>query len=166
MPDARITIEGRIASDARFGDANATPVANLRVLAGRSRKNDQDQWETLSTTAYDVAFWREHHDLIAALGVAKGDSVTITGNVTGLESYQGTNGESLSVKVTGHGIQHFPKQQQGGGQSGYGQSQRAPQGGYGGQPQQGYGQQAPQQGYGAPQGNAPQGGAYDSDPPF
>lgn len=131
MPDARTIIEGRIASDVRFGDAKGTPVANVRVLAGRSKKNDQGGWDTLSTTAYDVAFWREHHDLIANLGLAKGDSVTITGNITGVESYQGGSGESLSVKVAGHGIQHFPKQQQGGG---YQQSQ----------PQQ-YAQQAPQQ---------------------
>lgn len=153
MPDASIRIEGRVASDVRFGDANGTPVANVRVLAGRSRKNDQDQWETLSTTAYDVAFWREHHDLIASLELAKGDSVVITGNLGSLESFQGEKGLSLSAKVTGHGIQHFPKQQQGGG---FGQPQQqyrpSPQGSAWNP------QQAPQQATSAPQNDPWAGG--------
>lgn len=134
MPDASIRIDGRhIADKPRFGDANGTPVANLRVAAGRSRKNDQGGFDTLSEVFYDVAFWREHHDLIAGLNIGKGDTVVITGNVTGTEVYEG----KATVKVTGHGIQHFPKrdQQQGGG---FGQPQYqprpSPQGeGFGGQ---------------------------------
>ena len=122
MPDASIRIDGRAASEPRFGQHNGQPVANVRILAGRSKKDDQGNWQTLSTTAYDAAFWGAHHDLIAGLGIGKGDTVIVTGNVTGVESYQGSNGESLSVKVSGHGIQHFPKQ---GGGGGYQQPQQS-----------------------------------------
>lgn len=148
MPDARTIIEGRVASDVRFGTTNSgKAVANLRVLAGRSRKNEQGEWETLSTTAYDIAFWEAHHDLVAGLGPQKGDSVTITGTILGVESYQGDRGESLSVKVSGDGLRVFPKQvwQSSGGytqqrpQAGYGQQQSDPwQGGGGGGTAGGY----------------------------
>ena len=122
MPDASIRIDGRqIAEQVRYGQANGVPVANLVVAAGRSKKNDQGGFDQLSNVVYDVAFWREHHDLIAGLGIGQGDTVIITGNVTGTDVYEG----KAKVKVSGHGIQHFPKQ---GGQSG---------GGFG-QPQQSY----------------------------
>lgn len=122
MPDASIRIDGRqIADQVRYGQANGVPVANLVVAAGRSKKNDQGGFDQLSNVVYDVAFWREHHDLIAGLGIGQGDTVIITGNVTGTDVYEG----KAKVKVSGHGIQHFPKQ---GGQSG---------GGFG-QPQQSY----------------------------
>ena len=98
MPDARITIEGRVASDPRFGQTQGgKPVGNLRILAGRSRKDEQGNWQTLSTTAYEAAFWEAHHDLMAGLGAQKGDSVVVTGTISGVESYQGQNGESLTV---------------------------------------------------------------------
>ena len=122
MPDASIRIDGRqIAEQVRYGQANGVPVANLVVAAGRSKKNDQGGFDQLSNVVYDVAFWREHHDLIAGLGIGQGDTVIITGNVTGTDVYEG----KAKVKVSGHGIQHFPKRD---GQSG---------GGFG-QPQQQY----------------------------
>lgn len=128
MPDARIIIEGRIAADPRFSATQSgVSVANLRVLAGRSKKDDTGNWQTLSTTAYQAAFWREHHDLLANLNPEKGDSVTITGTVEGVDSYDGPNGLSLSVRVNADGIRLFKKQ---GGQSQqqpYGQSQPAQQ---------------------------------------
>lgn len=161
MADASIRIDGRqIADKIRFGQANGAPVANLVVAAGRSRKNEQTgQWETLSDTVYDVAFWREHHDLIAGLGINQGDTVVITGNVTGTDVYEG----KAKVKVTGHGIQHFPKRDGG-------------QGGGFGQPQQTY-QPSPQgeqwNAPSAPQQPAPgswpqtaQQGGYDGGVPF
>ena len=127
MPDASIRIDGRqIAEQVRYGQANGVPVANLVVAAGRSKKNDQGGFDQLSNVVYDVAFWREHHDLIAGLGIGQGDTVIITGNVTGTDVYEG----KAKVKVSGHGIQHFPKRD---GQSG---------GGFG-QPQQTY-QPSPQ----------------------
>lgn len=113
MPDARITIEGRIAADPRFSaTSSGVRVGNLRVLAGRSKKDDQGNWETLSSTPYAVAFWREHHDLLAALTPEKGDSVIITGTVEGVDSYDGPNGQSLSVRVSADGIRLFKKRQQ------------------------------------------------------
>ena len=175
MPDASIRIDGRqIAEQVRYGQANGVPVANLVVAAGRSKKNDQGGFDQLSNVVYDVAFWREHHDLIAGLGIGQGDTVIITGNVTGTDVYEG----KAKVKVSGHGIQHFPKRD---GQSG---------GGFG-QPQQSYRpspqgethnpQQAPSQ-WGAGTGGgaqwptaaqpgsgyqaAPQQQGFPTDPPF
>ena len=137
MPDASINIPGRALAAPRFGDANGTPVANVRVAAGRSRKNDQGGFDTLSETFYDVAYWRNHHDLIAGLGIGPGDTVIVTGTVGGTDVYEG----KASVKINGHGIQHFPKRDQG-------------QGGYSAPQQQGYAPapqhspQAPQYGHG------------------
>lgn len=139
MPDARITIEGRVAGDVRYGNVNGKDVANLRVLAGRSKKNDNGEWENLSTTAYDCAFWAEHSHLVNALNPLRGDSVEVVGAITKLESYNGQNGESLSAKVTGAGIKVFPKQQQSDGfqQGGFtGQQPQSQQGGWGQNPQQ------------------------------
>ena len=42
----------------------------------------------------------------------EGDNVTVTGTITGVENYDGQNGESLSIKVKGDGVRVFPKQQQ------------------------------------------------------
>lgn len=163
MADARITIEGAIASDPRFNSVNGDPVANLRVLAGRSKKNDDGSWETLSTTAYDVSFWREHAQLADSLRPEKGSKVIVSGTVSGVESYQGQNGESLSVKVNGDGLRVFPKRDQGGQQQGGGnrqmpqQAPQSPQGGWGQPPQQGYqqggftGSQEQAQQWGTPQ---------------
>lgn len=140
MADARVTIEGAIASDPRYNTTgDGTPVANIRVLAGRSRKNDDGTWETLSTTAYDVSFWRAHAELASNLGPEKGSKVVVTGTITGVESYQGQKGESLSVKVDGEGLRVFPKRDQGG-------FQGQPQGGFQQQSQQGYPPQGQQQG--------------------
>ena len=120
MPDASIRIDGRqIADQVRYGQANGVPVANLVVAAGRSKKNDQGGFDQLSNVVYDVAFWREHHDLIAGLGIGQGDTVIITGNVTGTDVYEG----KAKVKVSGHGIQHFPKRDGGQG-GGFGQPQQ------------------------------------------
>ena len=120
MPDASIRIDGRqIADQVRYGQANGVPVANLVVAAGRSKKNDQGGFDQLSNVVYDVAFWREHHDLIAGLGINQGDTVIITGNVTGTDVYEG----KAKVKVSGHGIQHFPKRDGGQG-GGFGQPQQ------------------------------------------
>lgn len=153
MADARIIIEGRIVTDPRFNTSkNGDPVANLRVLAGRSRKDEQGNWQTLSETAYNVAFWREHAQLVDMLRPENGSSVVVSGTVTGVEKFDGQNGESLSVQVSGDGLRVFPKRDQGRG-GGYQQSQ---QGGFQQTPQGQ--QQAPQQGswgsggdWGAPQ---------------
>ena len=150
MADARIIIEGRIVTDPRFNTSkNGDPVANLRVLAGRSRKDEQGNWQTLSETAYNVAFWREHAQLVDMMRPENGSSVVVSGTVTGVEKFDGQNGESLSVQVSGDGLRVFPKRDQGRG-GGYQQSQ---QGGF-----QQQGQQQAQQGswgsggdWGAPQ---------------
>lgn len=143
MADARIIIEGRIVTDPRFNTSkNGDPVANLRVLAGRSRKDEQGNWQTLSETAYNVAFWREHAQLVDMLRPENGSSVVVSGTVTGVEKFDGQNGESLSVQVSGDGLRVFPKRDQGRG-GGY---QQAPQGGF---QQQGQPQQAQQGSWGS-----------------
>lgn len=110
MADASIIIEGRIVTEPRYNTSpKGDPVVNLRVLAGRSRKNDQGGYDTLSETAYEVSFWQDHAHLVDALKPQKGDSVRVTGTVGSVESYQGQNGESLSVKVNGDGLRVFPK---------------------------------------------------------
>lgn len=125
MPDARITIEGRLAADPRFSATqNGTQVANLRVLAGRSRREDDGTYTTLSTTAYECAFFGAHNDLVASLNPGKGDSVVVSGRLESLDSYNGANGLSLSARVNADGLRVFPRRQQGG----Y-QQASAPQGG-------------------------------------
>lgn len=154
MPDARITIEGRIAADPRFSQTQqGLPVGNLRVLAGRSKKDEQGNWQTLSTTAYQAAFWREHHDLLLRLNPEKGDSVIVTGTVEGVDSYDGPNGLSLSVRVNADGIRLFKKQQR-------------QDGGYSGQAQGGYQQPSQGQPQNDPWAGGGQGGGFDQDPPF
>ena len=112
MADARITIEGRIGLDPRCNSVNGKSVANLKVLAGRSRKNDSGEWETLSETAYDCAFWNEHAELVNMFNPEKGCSVIVTGTVGGVEKFEGEKGERLSVKVSGDGLRVFPKRNQ------------------------------------------------------
>ena len=121
MADASIKIDGRIANDVRFNSVNGKSVANIKVLAGRSKKNDDGTWENLSTTAYDVAFWNQHAELVNMFNPSKGDSVVVTGTVTGIDKFTGDKGELLSVKVSGDGLRVFPKQNNNGG--GFGQQQ-------------------------------------------
>ena len=120
MADAQIRIDGRIASDPRFNSVNGKSVANIKVLAGRSKKNDDGTWENITTTAFEVAYWNQHAELVNMFNPAKGDSVVVTGTVTGIDKFQGEKGELLSVKVSGDGLRVFPKNNNGGG---FGQQQ-------------------------------------------
>lgn len=135
MADARTIIDGRLVAAARYATTdNGNKVANLRVMAGRSKKNDQGGYDTITDTAFDVAFWNDHAAIVTALNPQVGDSVIAHGTITGLEAYDGKNGTSLSAKVAGDGLRVFPKrdQQQGSQQGGYGQTQQqAQQGGWG-----------------------------------
>ena len=109
MADAQIRIDGRIANDVRFNSVNGKSVANIKVLAGRSKKNDDGTWENITTTAFDVAYWNQHAELVNMFNPNKGDSVVVTGTVTGIDKFQGDKGELLSVKVSGDGLRVFPK---------------------------------------------------------
>lgn len=166
MADATVNIPGVIASDPRFNTTNSGKrVANIRVLAGRSKPDGNGGWEQLSTTAYDVSYWAEYADLASALNPERGSKVTVTGTITGVEKYDGQNGESLSVKVNGDGLRVYPKrdQQQSGGFSQGGQpgifggQQGQLSGGWGNSPQQA--QQSPTWGNNPGAGDAEQ-------PPF
>ena len=59
---------------------------------GRSKKNDQGGYDTITDTAFDVAFWNVHADFVNALSPQVGDSVIAHGTITGLEAYDGKNG--------------------------------------------------------------------------
>ena len=120
MADAQIRIDGRIAADPRFNSVNGKSVANIKVLAGRSRKNEDGTWENITTTAFDVAYWNQHAELVNMFNPNKGDSVVVTGTVTGIDKFQGDKGELLSVKVSGDGLRVFPKNNNSGG---FGQQQ-------------------------------------------
>ena len=122
MADASIKIDGRIANDVRFNSVNGKSVANIKVLAGRSKKNDDGTWENITTTAYDVAFWNQHAELVNMFNPARGDSVVVTGTVTGIDKFEGDKGELLSVKVSGDGLRVFPKRNQNNG-GGFSQQQ-------------------------------------------
>lgn len=152
MADASIKFDGRIVTDPRFNNANGKDVANLRILAGRSRKLDSGEWETLSETAFEAAFWGEHSHLVKALNPAKGDTAIVTGTVTGIEKFEGEKGERLTIKVSGDGVRIFPKKQQLGGFGGQ-QSQGGQQGNWGsqqqGQQSGGWGSNPQQDAYGA-----------------
>ena len=124
MADAQIRIDGRIAADPRFNSVNGKSVANIKVLAGRSKKNEDGTWENITTTAFEVAYWNQHAELVNMFNPNKGDSVVVTGTVTGIDKFQGEKGELLSVKVSGDGLRVFPKGNNGGnfGQQSSGQS--------------------------------------------
>lgn len=109
MADASIKIDGRIANDVRFNSVNGKSVANIKVLAGRSKKNEDGTWENITTTAFEVAYWNQHAELVNMFNPNKGDSVVVTGTVTGIDKFQGDKGELLSVKVSGDGLRVFPK---------------------------------------------------------
>ena len=122
MADASIKIDGRIAADPRFNSVNGKSVANIKVLAGRSKKNDDGTWENITTTAFDVAYWNQHAELVNMFNPAKGDSVVVAGTVTGIDKFQGEKGELLSVKVSGDGLRVFPKNNNSGNNFGQQQS--------------------------------------------
>ena len=122
MADAQIRIDGRIAADPRFNSVNGKSVANIKVLAGRSKKNEDGTWENITTTAFDVAYWNQHAELVNMFNPSKGDSVVVTGTVTGIDKFQGEKGELLSVKVSGDGLRVFPKNNNGGNNFGQQQS--------------------------------------------
>ena len=148
MADANIIINGGIVADPRWNTTQSGHrVGNLTVRAGRSRKEQDGSYTTLSSTAYDVAHWDLVHDLLAAQTPEKGQQVTITGTVAGVETYTDRDGNvQATVKVNADGVRVWPKRQQ----------QSAPQGGGYGQPSQGS-----QAGW-----TDQQGGGYDQDPPF
>lgn len=167
MADATVNIPGVIASDPRFNTTNSGKrVANIRVLAGRSKPDGNGGWEQLSTTAYDVSYWAEHADLASALNPERGSKVTVTGTITGVEKYDGQNGESLSIKVNGDGLRVYPKKDQHQGRGNFGDQQAQQSGNWGGQQQsqQAQGQQSSGWGHNPGAGFGGQGG--NDEPPF
>lgn len=95
-----ITIEGRIVADP---DLRFTPsgqaVANLRVAASESKKDEAGNWIDGDKLFVNVAVWKEAGEAVAE-HCRKGDKVTVTGRLYGRE-YETSAGEkrtSIEVK--------------------------------------------------------------------
>lgn len=142
MPDAQIIINGGIVTEPRWNETQNGRVGNLNVRAGRSQKEQDGSWTTLSSTAYDCAAWNEVHDALATQNPVMGSQVQIVGRITGVHTYQAKDGsQGESIKVSVDSIRVYPPRQQGGygqqgqgaagGQSGYGGGFAGPQGGQG-----------------------------------
>jgi single-strand DNA-binding protein len=137
-----ITATGRLAADP---DLSFTPsgkaVAKFRMACDKNRKNDQGQWEKVSTTWLAVDTWGDDAETVAH-NLQKGDMVTVVGNLN-VREYEKDGTKRLSVEIengrvskalpkakngTGAPIQQStsnPWDQQGGG-SAWGASEQAP----------------------------------------
>jgi len=95
-----ITIEGRAVNDPelRF-TGGGQAVANFRIAASESKKNDAGEWEDGDKLFVNVAVWKEAGEALAE-HVRKGDKVIVTGRLYQRE-YEGREGDkrtSLEVK--------------------------------------------------------------------
>lgn len=96
----QITIEGRAVNEPelRFTQSGQA-VANFRVAASESKKNDRGEWEDGDKLFVNVAVWKEAGEAVAE-HVRKGDKVTVTGRLYQRE-YETSAGEkrtSIEVK--------------------------------------------------------------------
>lgn len=157
------------------------PIASVRAVASKSKKNDRDEWETVSEMWFSVtAFGALGEWMVEAL--SKGQQFNLLGEIYE-EEWETSEGEKRkTLKVIANGINPIPRRDQQGGQQGQQRPQGNQQGGWNqpqGQPNGGgnWGAQQPQQGppQGDPWGQPQQGGwgspqgqpQYDpSEPPF
>lgn len=155
MADAQIHFTGNLAAppELKFTQ-DGTAVCSASVAVNKSRKiastgDPRQDYENVHTTWYRVSWWREIAEAVSQMGLEKGQSITVDGEVYENEftTRDGQQGKSLNVTATG--VRAYPKRQQSGG-GGYGAAQSAPSQG-GAQPSElGYGQQ----------------GGYSDEPPF
>ena len=126
MADAEIRIDGRIASRPPLQPGQRQGRRKSPRLGGPIEK-ERDTAPRKHFKPDRLRRWRSGMSTAPRRGhrADKGDSVIMYRHpVTGVESYAGQNGESLSIKVSGDGVRVFPKQQQSGGGS-FGDSSRA-----------------------------------------
>ena len=126
MADAQIIITGGIVAEPRQRTTQSGHrVTSLTVRAGRSRREQDGTWTTLSSTAYDVSCWGEVSDMVAAQTPERGGQVTIMGDVTGTRTYEDSHGETQTmVQVRALGVHVWPRRDRQ--QSGQQAQQHAP----------------------------------------
>lgn len=96
MPEARITIEGNATKDPEltFGQSGQAR-CRLSVAANGNKKNDRGEWETTSTSFFDVTCWGARAEAVADQ-VTKGTGVIVSGRIVQRE-FTDKNGENRRV---------------------------------------------------------------------
>lgn len=182
-----ITVVGNLTADPELKYVGSgTPVASFTVASTpRILNRSTNEWEDGEAMFIRCSVWRDYAENVTE-SLSKGMRVIVQGRLQ-VRNYQrqdGTQGTSVEMQVdeVGPSLRYATAQvtktqgraNAGGNAGGYGQ----PQGGYGNQggynqPQGGYGQRG-QVSYNAPQGGsgqdpwsqAPNGSAFDDNPPF
>lgn len=94
-----ITEQGRLAADP---DLSFTPsgraVAKFRIACDKNRKNDQGQWEKVSTTWLAVDAWGDDAEPVVE-NLKKGDMVTVVGQLNVREYERKDGGKGTSVEI-------------------------------------------------------------------
>jgi single-strand DNA-binding protein len=143
----QITIDGRLVDDPELKFTNGgKAVANMRVAASDSKKDDGGNWQTTEQIFINVTLWEAEAET-SVEHFAKGDRVLVSGRIfqREYEKSDSTKGYALEIKFpTVAKIPSVPR----------GDRQQAPR-----QQQQPWGQQAPAQ-------NDPWGGASNDQAPF
>ena len=146
----QITIDGRLVADPELKFTGAgKAVANMRVAASDSKKDEAGNWSTTEQIFINVTLWEAEAET-AAEHFTKGDRVLVAGRIyqREYEKSDGSKGYSLEVKFpTVAKIPATPRREQTQGQSWGAQSNAASLAN-------------------DPWATAPQGGATDGTPPF
>ena len=161
-----IIVNGRAVADATEGyDRNGRRFMFVRVAASKSRKTDQNEWETVNQIFLDVQWFNAPDNVVAP---EKGDAVKVVGELyQEMEEYEGQ--KRMRVRVNAWGMRVFRKSDQNG------PSQSAPQvtpntgyewNGQAQQPQQPQQTQQPPQQQTLPQGDSPWPTQDQNNPPF
>lgn len=120
-----ITIDGRLVSDPELKfTPGGKAVANMRVAASDSKKDDAGNWSTTEQIFINVTLWEAEAET-AAEHFVKGDRVLVAGRIyqREYEKSDGTKGYSLEVKFpTVAKIPSAPKREQSQQSGGWGQS--------------------------------------------
>lgn len=101
----RVIGEGNLTADP---DLKVLPggqtVCNLKVANNTSRKNENDEWETIATSYFDIAVWDKYGENIADT-LGKGDRIDFSGlmDVQTYERQDGTEGQALRVTIDREG---------------------------------------------------------------
>jgi single-strand DNA-binding protein len=143
-----ITIDGRLVADTELKfTPGGKAVANMRVAASDSKKDDAGEWQTTEQIFINVTLWEAEAET-AAEHFVKGDRVLVSGRIyqREYEKSDGSKGYSLEVKFpTVAKIPATPRREQTQGQGAWAGSVKPAN---------------------DPWATAPQGGASNGQPPF
>jgi single-strand DNA-binding protein len=94
-----ITINGRAVNDPelRFTQSGAA-VANFRVAASESKKNDRGEWEDGDKLFVNVSVWKDDAEAIAE-HIRKGDKVVVSGRLFQREYETNAGEKRTSIEV-------------------------------------------------------------------